>query len=100
MFSESIDLHGLYQSHNDILSILPSWVQFVQQGIADSSVTSSESSQVICPAFGEPGWGPFCFLNGNPVFKAFDGFQLFVQNSVVSLHDGLKVHKYIYRYVT
>ena len=44
----------------------------------------------VCPGFGEPGWGPFCFLNGNPVFQAFDVFQAFIQGSVVSLHDVLQ----------
>jgi YidC/Oxa1 family membrane protein insertase len=66
-------------------------MQFALQGLADSlAITADPSSvppPVVCPGFGEPGWGPFCFLNGNPVFKAFDQFQAFVQNSVVSLHD-------------
>jgi len=44
---------------------------------------------IICPGFGESGWAPFCWLNGNPVFKAFDSFQGLVQSSVVSLHDQL-----------
>ena len=37
----------------------------------------------VCPAWGEPGWAPFCFLNGNPVFNAFDSFQAFIQNDIV-----------------
>jgi membrane protein insertase Oxa1/YidC/SpoIIIJ len=44
----------------------------------------------VCPGWGQEGWAPFCFLNGNPVFNAFDVFQLFIQNSVVSLHDVLQ----------
>ena len=60
------------------------WIQFAAQGIANAPV--------VCPGFGEPGWAPFCFLNGNPVFNAFDEFQMFIQNSVVSLHDTLTVN--------
>jgi YidC/Oxa1 family membrane protein insertase len=56
--------------------------------LADESVAAA-ANQIICPNFGEPGWAPFCFLNGNPVFNAFDQFQAFIQNSVVSLHDTL-----------
>jgi YidC/Oxa1 family membrane protein insertase len=59
----------------------PHWAEFAAQGIADAK---------ICAGFGEPGWAPFCFLNGNPVFNAFDQYQLFIQGSVVSLHDLLK----------
>jgi len=62
------------------------WVSQVYHGIADSATAEVAKT---CPNFGEPGWAPFCFLNGNPVFKAFDGFQYFIQNSVVSLHDFL-----------
>lgn len=35
----------------------------------------ADSPKPICPAFGEPGWAPFCFLQGNPLFNAFDSFQ-------------------------
>ena len=56
--------------------------------LADESVAAA-ANQIICPNFGEPGWAPFCFLNGNPVFNAFDQFQAFIQNSVVLLHDTL-----------
>ena len=45
----------------------------------------------VCAGFGEPGWAPFCFLNGNPVFNAFDVFQAFIQSSIVSLHNVLQV---------
>jgi YidC/Oxa1 family membrane protein insertase len=41
----------------------------------------------VCPKFGEPGWGPLCFLNGNPVFNTFDKFQEFIQQSIVNLSD-------------
>jgi hypothetical protein len=44
-----------------------------------------------CPPFGQPGWGPLCFLNGNPLFQGFDLFQAFVQHSIVLLHDQLQV---------
>eukprot|EP01036_Dinobryon_divergens_P025148 gene25148-33668_t len=60
----------------------------VEHGIADSSI--AEKPPIICPDFGQPGWGPFCFLNGNPIFNAFDTFQAFVQSSVVQLHDLLQ----------
>lgn len=63
------------------------WIDFAAQGIADAVLTSEPK---VCPAFGEPGWAPFCFLNGNPVFNTFDQFQSFIQQSVVSLHDILK----------
>ena len=54
-------------------------------------LAAGENVVKSCPAFGQPGWAPFCFLNGNPVFATFDRFQAFVQNSVVSLHDLLAV---------
>ena len=63
----------------DHLNSLPQWAEFASQGFAATDVP------VVCPDFGQPGWGPFCFLNGNPVFKAFDSFQEFVQNSVVTI---------------
>ena len=70
-----------------------SWIQHTASGIADAATTSSPPP--TCPGFGQPGWAPFCFLNGNPVFKAFDVFQAFVQNSVISLHDLLAVSYFI-----
>lgn len=78
-----VDINHLHSMALDF----PHWVQFAQQGIADAAASSGSP---VCPGFGEPGWAPFCFLNGNPVFKAFDVFQEYVQNSVVSLHDGLE----------
>jgi hypothetical protein len=36
---------------------IPTWVQLVQQGIADAAVAAEPSKQIICPGFGEPGWG-------------------------------------------
>jgi YidC/Oxa1 family membrane protein insertase len=63
---------------------VPHWAELAVQGV------STESGSPICPAFGEPGWGPLCFLNGNPVFNAFDAFQLNIQNSIVFLHDFLQ----------
>ena len=64
---------------NEIVNQLPhvqNWVELVYQGIADNSVADAVvKPAVICPQFGEPGWGPLCFLNGNPVFNAFDKFQ-------------------------
>jgi len=52
-----------------------------------STIIAAAAESPICPNFGEPGWAPFCFLNGNPVFQAFDTYQAFIQNSIVSLHD-------------
>lgn len=73
------------------------WMHLVYHGLADASLDTSATvttavdtvQQAICPGFGEPGWAPFCFLNGNPVFGAFDNFQAFIQSSVVQLHDFL-----------
>lgn len=64
---------------------------WTQLGLAnsDAPVVAATAAAKVCPNFGESGWAPFCFLNGNPVFNAFDSFQLFIQNSVVSLHDFL-----------
>ena len=64
-----------------------SWVDFAAQGLADAVLANEPK---VCPGFGESGWAPFCFLNGNPVFSAFDQFQAFIQQSVISLHDILK----------
>ena len=75
---------------NEILSTSSHWIQLTVQGIADSVVsTPKEAVTIVCPEYGQPGWGPFCFLNGNPIFNSFDQFQAFVQNSVVSLRDTL-----------
>ena len=82
MSLQDITLHSIHTA--------PHWVEYAAQGIADAAK--------VCPNFGEKGWAPFCFLNGNPVFNAFDGFQLFIQNSVVSLHDLLKV-KFLYHLI-
>lgn len=76
----------LLQSHSH-------WINTVYHGLAEATDTipaAVAEAPKVCPNFGEAGWAPFCFLNGNPVFKAFDGFQLFIQNSVVSLHDFLQ----------
>jgi YidC/Oxa1 family membrane protein insertase len=64
----------------------PHWVDYAVQGLADAAIAAEK----VCPAFGEKGWAPFCFLQGNPVFNTFDQFQLFIQQSIVSLHDVLK----------
>ena len=67
--------------------ITHSWVDLGAQGLADAGSLAGKSP--VCPAFGEPGWGPLCFLNGNPVFNAFDIFQESIQTSIVGLHDLL-----------
>ena len=79
-----IDHDSLIQL-NSITHSMPHWAQYAAQGLADAEPA------VVCPGFGEPGWGPFCFLNCNPVFKSFDSYQEFIQQSVVSLHNYLKV---------
>ena len=56
-----------------------------------TSTSSVPKAAAVCAGFGEPGWAPFCFLNGNPVFNAFDVFQAFIQSSIVSLHNVLQV---------
>ena len=68
------------------------WINTVVQGIADAAVIT-EKAKVTCPDFGQPGWGPFCFLNGNPLFNAFDTFQAFIQSSVVQLHDIIQAQE-------
>jgi hypothetical protein len=65
------------------------WVDLAYRGLADAAAVTPEVAQK-CANFGEPGWAPFCFLNGNPVFAAFDSFQLFIQNSIVNLHASLE----------
>ncbi len=60
--------------------------QLSSELLANADTTSTP----VCAAFGQPGWAPFCFLNGNPVFGLFDKFQGFIQSSVVSLHDILQ----------
>ena len=84
------DINMIHHTLNE----LPHWAQYAYQGIADSSIAAAApdvAPEVVCPGFGEPGWAPFCFLNGNPVFKMFDVFQAFIQSSVVSTHDIIAV---------
>lgn len=80
-----IDIATMHQVFSDV----PHWAQLAYQGLADSAIAAAPEAgkQAVCPGFGEPGWAPFCFLNGNPVFQAFDVFQAFIQSSVVSTHD-------------
>ena len=47
----------------------------------------ADSPKPICPAFGEPGWAPFCFLQGNPLFNAFDAFQGKYKYVIESIHN-------------
>ena len=90
MFKTSLALSMKLDSFNIINEKFNlAWIHMVEHGIADSSIV--ENPPIICPDFGQPGWAPFCFLNGNPVFNAFDSFQAFVQGSVVQLHDLLQV---------
>ena len=46
----------------------------------------------VCPAWGEKGWAPLCFLNGNPVFNTFDKFQAFIQSTISGLAGYLGEH--------
>ena len=97
--SSSVQMTMIDHTHvlavHDVLQHGQAWMQMVYHGLADASTTTTSTvdttvtPQLVCPAFGQPGWGPFCFLNGNPVFQAFDSFQAFIQNSVVQLHDFL-----------
>eukprot|EP01038_Epipyxis_sp_PR26KG_P010547 gene10547-14169_t len=84
MLYDSIDFDTI---HSTVLHI-PHWIELAAQGIADSDIVSAPKP--VCADFGQPGWAPFCFLNGNPVFNAFDQFQLFIQNSVLSLRSFLQ----------
>lgn len=81
MLHESVDFQNLHSTIEPVAA----WIQHAAAGIAENA----PSTPNVCPEFGQPGWAPFCFLNGNPVFQAFDFFQSFVQNSVISLHDLL-----------
>jgi len=80
----------LLQTHHAVLEA--TWAQLAAQGIADASSSAVVKAPIVCPGWGEPGWGPLCWLNGNPVFNAFDTFQLFIQNSIVSLKDFVKTN--------
>lgn len=68
----------------------------IYQGIAAEDERKGfylQDGAVYCPGFGETGWGPLCWLHildNNPVYNTFDKFQLFIQNSIVSLHDFLQ----------
>lgn len=77
------------QAFHQSMDMMPQWAQYAAQGIADAAPAATAAP--VCPAFGQPGWAPFCFLNGNPVFNAFDAFQMSIQNSIVALHDFLAV---------
>ena len=81
MLHDSIDVAQLHNTWSFLNTQMPHWSQLSIQGIS--------SEAVVCPGFGEPGWAPFCFLHGNPVFNAFDQYQAFIQHSVISLHDFL-----------
>lgn len=67
-----------------------SWYIFLMN-LTFISTSSVPKAAAVCAGFGQPGWAPFCFLNGNPVFNAFDVFQAFIQSSIVSLHNVLQV---------
>ena len=69
----------------------PSWRYTVLTKLNFISISSVPKAAAVCAGFGQPGWAPFCFLNGNPVFNAFDVFQAFIQSSIVSLHNVLQV---------
>jgi YidC/Oxa1 family membrane protein insertase len=75
-------MHGMLPTDDLIGTSDPSFAKII-------SMTSLlfTNAKVVCPNFGEPGWGPLCFLNGNPVFNAFDTFQEFIQNSIVGLSE-------------
>lgn len=73
----------------DMHHFLSSLSNFGGFTLADAAAAVVEGQQKVCPGFGEPGWAPFCFLNGNPVFNAFDAFQALIQGGVVTLHDLL-----------
>jgi hypothetical protein len=83
----SLDIDQITQHVHDTHN----WIASVYQGIAESNIVASPPAPTTCAGFGDPGWAPFCFLNGNPLFNAFDSFQFFIQSCVVSLHDFLVV---------
>lgn len=76
---------------------VPHWAELAAQGIAaaqDAAASSSgaggvDGTVLVCPQFGEPGWGPLCGLQNplRPLFQGFDAYQSFIQNTIVSLHD-------------
>lgn len=94
MTPNDIDINLFHNSLNDITN----WIQLTYHNIADTSNNNIPVEvlppKFICPGFGQPGWIPFCFPYGNPIFNTFDVFQEFIQNSVVSLHDFLQVVYY------
>lgn len=98
-------------SHIDTLHTLlspfvHSWDSYSLTLAADASSTAASASPaaaspevwtdgvLVCPAFGQPGWGPLCGLQLQnpltPLFKGFDAYQSFIQNTIVSLHDFYK----------
>lgn len=87
----SMDLSGLGDVHvhmGQLSQLHHHWAEFAAQGIADAAV--AVDTKTVCPAFGEEGWYIFCGLGDVtyvPVFKAFDAFQAFIQNSIVTLRD-------------
>ena len=76
-----LDPHSisLYVSQLEILQH-HGWADLAAQGLADAAVEAEK----VCAGWGEPGWAPLCWLNGNPVFKAFDAYQSFIQTSIVT----------------
>ena len=78
-------LHGAALHVGALSHGAQNWAELAVQGVAEAGAKT-----LVCPDFGGEGWGPFCFLNGNPVFNAFDVFQESIQNSIVGLHDILQ----------
>ncbi len=58
-----------------------------QLGHHDWTTLDLADGKPVCPKWGEKGWAPLCFLNGNPVFNTFDKFQAFVQSTISGLAD-------------
>lgn len=91
-----VDPHTTLQAMQHLNSmnlILPDLLSGVQAGMSGGAgldqhfghvdwTTLDLAASPICPKFGEPGWGPLCFLNGNPVFNTFDKFQAFMQDTL------------------
>lgn len=83
-----------YMDTNEYINSIMSKVSTFSLSDATTAATSTavavtEKAPIVCPGFGQEGWAPFCFLQGNPVFNAFDVFQEFIQSSIVQLHDTL-----------
>jgi len=82
------ELHSVMTQMNGLQLGQPHFQEMAQRVTTElhqHGLLLADSSTPICPAWGETGWAPFCFLQGNSVFNTFDKFQAFVQDSVSAM---------------